>query len=164
MDDISDADLECRVCRSSAELPLRPLYSPCKCSGSIGLVHQDCLEAWLEHSKKEKCELCGFKYEFAPQYSENAPSTLPIAILLFTFCKKIAKDILPFFIRIVAACVMWLGVVPLTTCEVYRMWMRLENINLTEIYNRAPHDAITGVVLTAFIVLSFVVMVSLKLS
>ena len=25
-----------------------PLFSPCKCSGSIGLVHQDCLVSWLE--------------------------------------------------------------------------------------------------------------------
>jgi hypothetical protein len=26
----------------------RPLYGPCKCSGSIGLTHQDCLMSWLE--------------------------------------------------------------------------------------------------------------------
>ena len=35
-------ELECRVCRSSGDE--RPLYSPCKCSGSVGKVHQDCLE------------------------------------------------------------------------------------------------------------------------
>ena len=42
---------ECRVCRSNSE-DGRPLFTPCLCSGSIGLVHQDCLEAWLTHSKK----------------------------------------------------------------------------------------------------------------
>ena len=26
----------------------RPLHGPCKCSGSIGLTHQDCLMSWLE--------------------------------------------------------------------------------------------------------------------
>jgi hypothetical protein len=26
----------------------RPLFAPCKCSGSIGLTHQDCLMSWLE--------------------------------------------------------------------------------------------------------------------
>lgn len=25
----------------------RPLFAPCKCSGSIGLTHQDCLASWL---------------------------------------------------------------------------------------------------------------------
>jgi hypothetical protein len=26
----------------------RPLFAPCKCSGSIGLTHQECLMSWLE--------------------------------------------------------------------------------------------------------------------
>lgn len=26
----------------------RPLFSPCKCSGSMGKTHQDCLTSWLE--------------------------------------------------------------------------------------------------------------------
>jgi len=42
---------ECRVCRSNSE-DGRPLFMPCLCNGSIGLVHQDCLEAWLTHSRK----------------------------------------------------------------------------------------------------------------
>ena len=52
IDDSNDIDSrECRVCRSNSE-DGRPLFTPCLCSGSIGLVHQDCLEAWLAHSKK----------------------------------------------------------------------------------------------------------------
>ena len=31
----------------------RPLFSPCKCSGSIGLVHQDCLTSWLAVTRGE---------------------------------------------------------------------------------------------------------------
>lgn len=31
----------------------RPLFSPCKCSGSIGLVHQDCLMSWLEVTRRD---------------------------------------------------------------------------------------------------------------
>lgn len=42
----------CRICRSGAEEG-EPLYHPCKCSGSIAKVHQDCLIEWLQHSKKK---------------------------------------------------------------------------------------------------------------
>ena len=31
----------------------RPLFSPCKCSGSIGLTHQDCLTSWLAVTRGE---------------------------------------------------------------------------------------------------------------
>lgn len=34
MNDIEEE--ECRVCRSTDD---RPLYSPCKCSGSVGNTH-----------------------------------------------------------------------------------------------------------------------------
>jgi E3 ubiquitin-protein ligase MARCH6 len=42
----------CRICRSGPEEDM-PLYHPCKCSGSIAKVHQDCLIDWLQHSKKK---------------------------------------------------------------------------------------------------------------
>jgi hypothetical protein len=45
-DDDDDEDV-CRVCRCPAE-PDRPLFRPCKCSGSMGMTHQDCLTSWLE--------------------------------------------------------------------------------------------------------------------
>jgi hypothetical protein len=45
-DDEEDED-ECRVCRGPAEEG-RPLFTPCKCSGSMGMTHQDCLTSWLE--------------------------------------------------------------------------------------------------------------------
>lgn len=32
-----EEELECRVCRTVDD---RPLFSPCLCNGSIGLVHQ----------------------------------------------------------------------------------------------------------------------------
>ena len=57
---------ECRVCRCNSE-DGRPLYTPCLCSGSIGLVHQDCLEAWLLHSKKV-LQLCGIFFLFLMLY------------------------------------------------------------------------------------------------
>ena len=46
-----DYEIECRVCRGSEGI----MYSPCKCSGSIGMVHQECLEQWL-HIKRVCCQ------------------------------------------------------------------------------------------------------------
>ena len=31
----------CRVCRLESDTPAQPLFSPCRCSGSIKFVHQD---------------------------------------------------------------------------------------------------------------------------
>lgn len=44
---VEEEEDECRVCRSPAEEG-RPLLRPCKCSGSMGMVHQECLISWLE--------------------------------------------------------------------------------------------------------------------
>ncbi len=51
-----DQEPVCRICRCEEEEG-RPLFHPCKCSGSIKFVHNDCLEAWLRMSKKAKCEV-----------------------------------------------------------------------------------------------------------
>lgn len=51
-----DQETVCRICRCEEEVG-RPLFHPCKCSGSIKYVHNDCLEAWLRMSKKAKCEV-----------------------------------------------------------------------------------------------------------
>jgi E3 ubiquitin-protein ligase MARCH6 len=54
----------CRICRGEGSSD-EPLYHPCKCSGSIKYVHQDCLLEWLKHSKKSAvCELCNTAYKF----------------------------------------------------------------------------------------------------
>ena len=41
----------------------RPLFTPCKCSGSIAFTHHDCLVEWLNFTaKQKKCELCGHRW------------------------------------------------------------------------------------------------------
>ncbi|EFI27420.1 RING finger membrane protein [Coprinopsis cinerea okayama7 len=47
----------CRICSAPAE-PDQPLFHPCKCSGTIRYIHQDCLTTWLAHSKKKSCDVC----------------------------------------------------------------------------------------------------------
>lgn len=65
-----------RVLLSSRPEPDHPLFHPCKCSGSIRYVHQDCLIAWLQTSRKRYCETCSANYEFTkgslPPYTSSS--------------------------------------------------------------------------------------------
>ena len=40
------------------------LLRACACSGSIGLVHDACLQRWLTSSRQKKCNVCQVKYEY----------------------------------------------------------------------------------------------------
>lgn len=122
-DNSANHELECRVCRIGGDNE-RPLFTPCKCSGSIGSVHQDCLEAWLNHSKKDTCELCGVKYEFAPQYAADTPKIIPPGVFLKSIFKLTILKALPFSIRVVLALIIWLILVPLGTSLAYCTCMR----------------------------------------
>lgn len=46
----------CRICRMPGE-ERNSLFYPCKCSGSIKFVHQQCLTDWLAHSGNTHCEV-----------------------------------------------------------------------------------------------------------
>lgn len=63
----------CRICLGEEEDPVNdPLFSPCKCAGSMGLIHIECLRAWIKGKKIQRrgqvvstyfwknleCELC----------------------------------------------------------------------------------------------------------
>ena len=81
----SDDDAEkgdtCRICRSGGTED-EPLFYPCKCSGSIKFVHQDCLMEWLSHTNKKHCELCKTPFRFTKLYDSQMPDTLPFEIFL----------------------------------------------------------------------------------
>ncbi|KAI6852879.1 hypothetical protein KC332_g310 [Hortaea werneckii] len=69
----------CRICRSEGT-PEEPLFYPCKCSGSIKFVHQECLMEWLSHSHKKHCELCKTPFRFTKLYDAAMPEALPWAV------------------------------------------------------------------------------------
>jgi hypothetical protein len=138
-EDEDEDERECRVCRCPAE-PGRKLFSPCLCSGSIELCHQDCLLQWLKHSNKDHCELCGHKFEFTPVYAEDAPVQLPLARVCQTLLRRVATEWLPFGGRVLLALFLWLFVVPLNTSWLYRIWIHRSRVfieRLTLAYVRA---------------------------
>ncbi|KAK0943738.1 hypothetical protein LTR29_004716 [Friedmanniomyces endolithicus] len=75
----------CRICRSEGS-PEEPLFYPCKCSGSIKYVHQECLMEWLGHSHKKHCELCKTPFRFTKLYDAEMPQTLPWAVFVRRAC------------------------------------------------------------------------------
>ncbi|ODN04207.1 E3 ubiquitin-protein ligase MARCH3 [Orchesella cincta] len=48
---------------SASSGPREALIAPCRCTGSVAMVHLSCLEHWLTTSNSEKCELCHFVYK-----------------------------------------------------------------------------------------------------
>ncbi|XP_023218508.1 E3 ubiquitin-protein ligase MARCH2-like [Centruroides sculpturatus] len=51
---MKDSTTKCRICLADEG----NLISPCLCKGSVGFVHKNCLETWLENRNVDSCELC----------------------------------------------------------------------------------------------------------
>ncbi|KKY36142.1 putative ring finger membrane protein [Diaporthe ampelina] len=88
----SDPDT-CRICRGEATQD-EPLFYPCKCSGSIKYVHQDCLMEWLSHSQKKHCELCKTPFRFTKLYAPNMPKTVPFYVFISHIAKYLFRNML----------------------------------------------------------------------
>lgn len=166
MEDVSsdeeEEEDECRVCRGNAEEG-RTLFSPCKCSGSIGLVHQDCLTSWLAVTRGEgRCELCKVKFHFAPQYAGNAPNQLSMTEVFLGLGRRAVARWLPFLVRLAFCITLWLVVAPLVTSYLYLMWMNRSLSCVTERWTQElwPTDAVSGAVLAAVILISFLSLMS----
>ncbi|KFY23516.1 hypothetical protein V491_02503, partial [Pseudogymnoascus sp. VKM F-3775] len=100
----------CRICRGEATAQ-EPLFYPCKCSGSIKFVHQDCLMEWLGHSQKKHCELCKTPFRFTKLYAPNMPRTLPLPVFMQHLTVHILKNIAT-WMRMCLVIVVWLVGLP----------------------------------------------------
>ncbi|KAM0668670.1 hypothetical protein ACQRIU_002232 [Beauveria bassiana] len=101
----------CRICRGEAT-ETEPLFYPCKCSGSIKFVHQDCLMEWLSHSQKKYCELCKTSFRFTKLYAPDMPQSLPVHIFIEHMAKYLFRNIL-IWLRAVLAVSTWICWLPL---------------------------------------------------
>ena len=51
--------MACRICFETHD----PLYTPCKCKGSIEYIHEECLFEWIKlDPDRSSCELCKAPY------------------------------------------------------------------------------------------------------
>jgi E3 ubiquitin-protein ligase DOA10 len=74
--DTEDQEKKCRFCWMAGASPENPLLGTCKCAGSVGYIHLDCLKEWLNVKKQQKnstnfstffwkafeCEICKSAY------------------------------------------------------------------------------------------------------
>ncbi|EHY60059.1 hypothetical protein HRR83_006418 [Exophiala dermatitidis] len=108
----------CRICRGEAS-PDQPLFYPCKCSGSIKFVHQECLLEWLSHSQKKYCELCKTSFRFTKIYDRSMPATLPFPLFLRQLARHAVRSISR-WVRYLAVAVIWLCCLPWCIRQVWR--------------------------------------------
>ncbi|TQS37799.1 hypothetical protein Golomagni_01716 [Golovinomyces magnicellulatus] len=108
----------CRICRGEGG-PSESLFHPCKCSGSIKYVHQDCLIEWLSHSQKKHCELCKTAFRITKMYSPNMPQSLPLHILIKYVLIHTVKALLT-LMRLILVSIVWSVILPYTIRQVWR--------------------------------------------
>lgn len=109
----------CRICRGEAT-EKEPLFYPCKCSGSIKYVHQNCLMDWLSHSQKKHCELCKTPFRFTKLYSPKMPETLPAEVFLRQFAIHGMKNVVV-WLRACLVVTVWLVFLPYIIRQFWRV-------------------------------------------
>jgi len=108
----------CRICRVEGTED-DPLFYPCKCSGSIKFVHQECLMEWLSHSQKKHCELCKTPFRFTKLYHPQMPKSLPTTVFLRKAAFHTMNKIL-FWCRAMLVTCVWLFWLPWSMRFVWR--------------------------------------------
>ncbi|KAK0238548.1 hypothetical protein EDD85DRAFT_1022072 [Armillaria nabsnona] len=126
----------CRICSAPAE-PDQPLFHPCKCSGTIRYIHQDCLTTWLSHSKKKTCDVCKHPYSFTKVYAADMPPRLPPALLLRRLAQQVLFALL-FALRAVVVALVWLAVLPWATVWTWRICFTIGELTAWYISDREP--------------------------
>ncbi|KAJ7493199.1 hypothetical protein B0H11DRAFT_2156254 [Mycena galericulata] len=158
----------CRICSAPAEAE-QPLFYPCKCSGTIRYIHQDCLTTWLAHSKKKTCDVCKHPYSFTKVYATDMPTRLPPVLLL----RRVAQQsffAMVFAVRAVAVAIIWLAVLPWVTVMTWRMYFSVGDTTCTRSSPELPptpsgslsSDIFTGQIIASLVVLTFVAVFLLR--
>lgn len=132
----------CRICRGEGSKQ-DPLFYPCKCSGSIKFVHQNCLMEWLSHSQKKHCELCKTPFRFTKLYHPQMPPTLPAPIFLRQALIHSLRSLVTWS-RLVLVIFVWLGWLPWTMRAVWRGLFWLADGGWADIHRLDPGTALAA--------------------
>ncbi|GKT47647.1 ERAD-associated E3 ubiquitin-protein ligase doa10 [Colletotrichum spaethianum] len=135
----------CRICRGEATAE-EPLFYPCKCSGSIKYVHQDCLMEWLSHSQKKHCELCKTPFRFTKLYSPKMPKTLPAHVFVGHMTKYLFRNVLV-WLRAALVISVWLCWLPYLMRSVWAFlfWVSDEGLGSGALWNSSNATVSRGV-------------------
>ncbi|KAM0339021.1 hypothetical protein ACHAPU_011080 [Fusarium lateritium] len=133
----------CRICRGEGT-PEEPLFYPCKCSGSIKYVHQDCLMEWLSHSQKKYCELCKTSFRFTKLYAPDMPQSLPVHIFIGHMARYFLQNVLV-WLRAAMAISVWLFWLPYFMRSVwsFMFWISDEGFGNSPMTSRTNETAVS---------------------
>lgn len=70
----------CRFCWDTKADTEDPLFQTCKCSGSVGYIHFNCLRNWLDQKKQMKQSLCFSSYYWKAFECEICKKPYPLAL------------------------------------------------------------------------------------
>lgn len=115
----SSTPVRCRICYDDKN----NLISPCRCKGTVGLLHKSCLERWLQVSQMVSCEICGYEYNLRqkpplPTEDSSSKSSVSAAINQHSFLqewlrsRRVKRNIL-------IDCVFLAILIPITCIGVY---------------------------------------------
>ncbi|KAJ6443773.1 RING finger membrane protein [Purpureocillium lavendulum] len=139
----------CRICRGEGTAA-EPLFYPCKCSGSIKFVHQDCLMEWLSHSQKKHCELCKTSFRFTKLYAPDMPKSLPVHVFLEHMARYLLRNMLV-WLRAFVSISVWVCWLPWFMRSVwsFMFWISDEGLGGGSLLSRANGTAGTSAWLSA---------------
>lgn len=89
------------------------------------------------------------------------PAKIPLQVLILTSLQHILPRSLAFLIRLLVTLTMWLLVMPLCTCWLYRLWLT-RHPALAPNRSTLLYDVVSGLTIASVIALSFIVMVFLS--
>ncbi|RDA85533.1 hypothetical protein CP532_3324 [Ophiocordyceps camponoti-leonardi (nom. inval.)] len=126
----------CRICRGEGTAS-EPLFYPCKCSGSIKYVHQDCLMEWLSHSQKKYCELCKTSFRFTKLYAHDMPKSLPVHVFVKHMGRYLLRNLLT-WLRAIVTISVWACWLPYFMRSVwsFMFWVSDEGLGGASILSR----------------------------
>lgn len=124
-------------------MPDEPLFYPCKCSGSIKYVHQDCLMEWLSHSQKKHCELCKTPFRFTKLYAPNMPKTVPFYVFISHIAKYLFRNMLV-WARGGLVLMVWLVWLPYLMRRVWSALFWLSDEGLGPVFGRSEASSVLG--------------------
>lgn len=68
-------NIPCKICLEVVNPGQGKLIKPCRCTGSMGFIHEECLRTWLISKsidiEESKCELCGYKFRMIMRFKNR---------------------------------------------------------------------------------------------
>ncbi len=80
LEDSGEEVPRCRFCWDTTAKLDNPLFSGCKCSGSVGYIHFECLRSWLDVKKQMKTSPCFSSYFWKSFECEICKKAYPLVL------------------------------------------------------------------------------------